>query len=284
MSIQKPSEQELRDHYFIFDNNKPRELGWRPKIEPVRLADKTVDDLLKTLRPFSTSVQTDYIRQKISEAAEYYWRTLWEQTAPSPAKALTRLTKVQNAAKVLTAHTGSQSRAADRLDYHIQSYLLSAADEYGQQVGKPEAASQEIPWMFWSRFRLPSAITSVALIEHLAGLAKKQIEARVQLDGRKTKKASIANRVLIDRLALVWMSAKGSPPPDDSVLFYQLASRFVLGVEARLTPQHRRLLPTIQSEIEKLKKPNVVRWHLRRFLLRLEEERERRDRKLRTPK
>jgi hypothetical protein len=286
MSIREPSQTELREFYALY----PRDAvaaAREPTIKPLRLTNKHLDDLTATMGVIDAQSGSERVRRSLSEAAEYFTSSLWLQEAPALSKVERELRQIATSARKLSRLVLNDPSNTHQMTYAIRGWLHMAADEYGARVGRPpEIDRYAIPWNYWSACKLPSILQSIDLLEHLAELAALQV--RRELAGKSKGSAfgaakREAMRVLVHRLALAWLHAKGTPPGDGtdaynkgkaSGPFIRFAHRFISILRKVVTEEQRRYLPTIDDELSVT--PDMIRAHLRVFRFRLlpREERE----------
>lgn len=276
MSISEPTDEELRELYFLFRQNKPSDPRM-PIIPEITITDQQVTELISLLAP---KYPLHPLRMKeLIDPGRYFPDSLYRQKFPSHSEIQLRFEKIQRAALALLDALGVTSASTTKLPPEVTSYLQIAAADYGEHVGRPEGINRkDLHWEFWPACKLPSVITSISLLEHWAGMARDRQESEVnrrKAEPKRTHSGDSAFRVLIHRLALVWLNTHGTAPGAGFSSshgraqgpFIEFAAAYLGAMQKHITPEHRRYLPTIDKELARNK--DSIRTQLLHFKRRL---------------
>ncbi|MBI3918166.1 MAG: hypothetical protein HY322_14315 [Betaproteobacteria bacterium] len=274
MSVKNPSDEELRDILFRFNETN---VGWPYELVPFEQSYLTPEQIEYLVRLLGTTRAGDHVRQELAEIAECYCRDLWFQEKPSPSEIKRRLTQIQTSAHKLLRSFHARDDSSQQAKAFVQSYMRLATSEYARRMKEeyPEFA-RDTPWNFWTAYRLPSAIQSVELVEHWAESAIAIVDRESRPKGRvvKTKKnvGKTAARALVRSLAGVWRHAHGEFPGagysttkrEADSPFTRFTLKFIKFLRANVTADRRRHLPNIDNELSDLT-ADAIRGHLRTF-------------------
>lgn len=272
MSISDPTDEELRELFFLFPQNKSA-AARNPDIEPIRLADEQIDNFLNGIWnvPDAGAGSRNWVRKELVEAVEYFCSHYYFQEYPSPSATMRKLESIQAATRKLIQSLGVQDKSPESMPSDIQSYLQIAADEYGWHIGK-RAANLTTAWNFWSAYKLPSIISGVQLLDHWTVLALSELQRNIA-EKKKAKRTGnylgdSAIRVLIHQLARVYMHAHSKRPGTDTDgPFIRFASAFIEAMKENVTEAQRAHFAHIDHTLSV--SPDAIRNHLRGFNARL---------------
>ena len=268
MSVENPTKQELQELLFRFPESNSKSRYQRlPVIPPIELRNVQVTKLVKLLGKLKNPELEGHIRQQIKDAAKYFPNELMLQNLPAPSHLIRKFKGIQSAAVCLRKKLNNIDDTL--LKSSVFAFLLQGIDEYAHRIRQlPDCADTDIPWNFWTAYRLPSALQSIELLEHWTGLAierltkvmnsNKQEWQQRGYQGKRTHKGKSATRVLIHRLAIIWSTGKGILPVarlgtqmnTRTTGFVKFSSQFVKSVEANVTKKHEAYLPQIKKELE----------------------------------
>ncbi len=264
MSIAKPTDEELRELFFLFPEGKAA-ADRMPQIEPLKLGNAELDRFVAALGNIPEAYSRQWVRKQLAEAAEYFCNGYALQKYPRPSETARRFAAIQAAAQsLIQALEPNGAMTSD-----IQAYLQIAADEYGSRVRRPvDVGLYDIPWNFWSAYKLPSVIESVRLIEHWAELAQARLQRNVEENKRKKRTGNLGDpavRVLVHRLALSWIYVRG----EVFIGFTSFAREFIEAMKERLTDAQRSHFEHIGNKLSHASSEQAIRNHLRSFLAKL---------------
>lgn len=275
MTIADPTEEEVRELYFLFAPDKvaqPR----LPSVPELVLASQDVTALMRVLdERRNTRIARSYLEEHLTQAARYFPRDLYLQERPSASALDARFRSMQKAAwKLLEVLTVRSARPSEMRDDEIAARLQMAASTYGSRIGHPEPSPppETIHWNFWETCKLPSVITGVSLLEHWATMVREQLRTE-RRKGRRNR-GNTAFRVLVHRLALVWLHNGGKRPGAGYSLsrggesaFTRFVRQYLKAMLSVIRDEHLRYTPTIAAQLKR--SDDSIRGQLRVFNRRL---------------
>lgn len=299
MSVGNPSEKELRDILFLFEETNIDSPYYPPFILGTPPNDAQLGELTKLL---GVPALTEWTRKELIETAEAFCLSLSHQEAIPLKYAKKRIEVIRNSARKLldtfnVIESSSRKNKASVKKYasahtipFIQPFMRMGASEYARNIHQqyPDLARM-VPWNFWGAYRLPSAIQSVELLEHWAELAIVHLDNLDKKSGaRKGNQGKIAARVMIQRLARAWQSAKGALPGAGYSThrtradgpFIRFSLEFIEQLRTNATAEQKGYLPSFDKELNGLTEDSI-RGHLKAYKAIIERNRERAEQKRR---
>lgn len=282
MSIAKPTEEELRGLYFLFQQNT-RPVPRFPVVLPIELSESELEELIAPLRPKARHGHTNEIwfRTQLAAAGKGFPAALYQQNRPAISETERRFKRIQSAANNLLESLGVTGKSSRGLSDEIETWMQVAAEMYGAKVGTPsDVEPTAIPFGFWTAYKVPSVIVGIGLLEHWSGIAQEELRVFIKprRSVKRTNAGDTAIRVLIHCLAGFWWQWHGNVPWGGYNVskgtadgpFIRFAEKYLQLMRKNISQEHRKVFSGNKLDSALTLSKNSIASHLRGFKARID--------------